>query len=329
MPCVDVVGGVADLDSVPLLNASEEAEDAAPVVPASFESDDSDAEPGHEASEASDASAEARERQKPDEEGRYFDDPLWYGKTLTEIKNGTEHSKSAGNDASKGGDWKVANRCWKDAFKGAEKLKDTDLQIKLRLNLALGYVKCEKPAKALEQCAAIFAVDLAAKASLEQRAKARYREADAHALAGDDTKAMASLRICLELQPGNAEAKRRLVELRRSQEERRQRESAFFKAGLAKAAEADRQREQAAELSLEGLPRAAAPQPSDLTDRRRANLVARAHGGSGGGAADVNVQCGAPMTVMGPLRPSPRAAASAAGVSNPQDQGEASNEDRD
>eukprot|EP00439_Symbiodinium_sp_Y106_P068291 s3379_g11.t1 len=52
------------------------------------------------------------------------DDPLWYGKTKKEIEYATELEKSNGNAASREGDWKKANRYWKNALKGAEKLQD-------------------------------------------------------------------------------------------------------------------------------------------------------------------------------------------------------------
>ncbi|CAE7373100.1 secG, partial [Symbiodinium necroappetens] len=81
-----------------------------------------------------------------------MDDPLWYGKTKKEIEYATELEKSNGNAASREGDWKKANRYWKNALKGAEKLQDADTEFRLHSNMALGYTKLMKVEKALEHC---------------------------------------------------------------------------------------------------------------------------------------------------------------------------------
>jgi len=182
------------------------------------------------AAETSEDEAEAlRRRHEPAEDGRYYDDPLWLGKTADEIRRATEVAKLSGNEASASHDWKLATDYWKDALKGAEKMQDAGLELRLRLNLALGYVRREKPTKALEHCEFVFAQRLLAVATPELRAKAQFRRAEAHELAGARSKAIASWRACIELQPQCQEARQRLAALRQQEHEQRVREQALFK----------------------------------------------------------------------------------------------------
>jgi len=317
MPSVSVVGAGSQDEDVPLLNPAEGGLGGVEVVDSFLGSDD-DQPRGYETSDT-EFTEDERERRMPKEDGRFYDDPLWYGKTLAEIRGGTEGAKAEGNKASGEGDWKQANRCWKDSLKGAEKIKDLDLQIRLRLNLALGYVKREKPTKALDHCDAIFAADLLVKALPEQRAKAHYRRAEAHSLAGDESKAMASLRACLEIDAGNVEAQRRLAQLRKAEAERRDRERELFK-GLAMGDKefsaregADEQQEEEEEERPDQGPHAPAPAAGPLTDRKRASRLTRGLGSRMSGlGCSLNVECLSPLTVVGPLNPSASA--------NPQDE---------
>lgn len=164
----------------------------------------------------------------PDEEGIYHDDPLWHGKTLEQIRYATELEKSNGNAASRDGDWKRANRYWKNALKGAEKLEDHDTEFRLRLNLALGYIRRQKPDRALEHCDELFRERLKSQAEPSQIAKAHFRRGEALVACGEEAKAARSFQTVLDVEPANADARRRLLELRRLEQERRQREKTLF-----------------------------------------------------------------------------------------------------
>lgn len=181
--------------------------------------------------------AEERVYHEPDEEGKFHDDPLWWGKSLAEIRMCTEVEKASGNAASREGDWKKANRCWKNALKGAEKTKDPEAEFRLRLNLALGYTKLDKPAKALEHCKAALRESIRSYASPALQAKAHYRLAEAYEQQGDLSLALTSLKATLQVEPNNADARRKLAEIRKSEADRRERERAFFKKATDREAE--------------------------------------------------------------------------------------------
>jgi len=177
----------------------------------------------------SDSEKEDPHKQRlPDAEGRFYDDGLWYGKTLAQICDATEHEKSAGNDLSKSGDWHGATKCWKNALKGAQKLEDAGMEIRLRLNLALGYTKQQKTTKALEHCAAIFKEKLKCATTPHLRSKVHYRRAEAFEVAGEIEKAMSSIRAALEMQSDNMGARRKFTDLKRVTDEQRQRERSLF-----------------------------------------------------------------------------------------------------
>eukprot|EP00929_Paragymnodinium_shiwhaense_P120486 TRINITY_DN92440_c0_g1_i1.p1 TRINITY_DN92440_c0_g1~~TRINITY_DN92440_c0_g1_i1.p1 ORF type:complete len:362 (-),score=116.36 TRINITY_DN92440_c0_g1_i1:12-1097(-) len=175
-----------------------------------------------------------RTRRDADEEGKYYDDPLWFGKTKEQIKYATELEKSNGNAESRkdAPDWKKANRYWKNALKGAEKLKDDDTEVRLRLNLALGYVRRHKPDKALMHCDEVLGGRLRAAATQPLRVKAHYRAAEAHELAGDDAKAIRSLRLLLQMDQANSDARQKLAQFKKQEQERRDREKELFGAKL-------------------------------------------------------------------------------------------------
>ncbi|CAK0893029.1 unnamed protein product [Prorocentrum cordatum] len=182
---------------------------------------------------------ERRKAAGPAEDGCYYDDPLWYGKTKGQIVTATELEKANGNAASRDGmrtgcdaDWKRANRYWKNALRGTQKLKDAELEVRLRLNLALGYVRRKKPEKALDHCREIFTAQLIGAATDELRVKAHYRSAEAHEVAGEISKAVACLRAALEIEPGNAGSRAKLAALKGAERQRRERERALFRGRL-------------------------------------------------------------------------------------------------
>lgn len=255
------------------------------------------------------------------EEGRCYDDPLWFGKTVEEIRAATENAKAEGNEASKEADWKSATCSWKNALKGAEKLKDTDMELRLRLNLALGYTRRGKPEKALAHCQELFRERLKCVATSELRAKAHYRCGEAHEAAGEESKAARSFRAALEAHPGNAEARRKLAELKHSEAERLQRERALFGRN-----EAPRERQ--ATLDMASVQTEDRGSPPEVDEEQRAEarrLAARLAGnrrplsgtlsGSWEDAGDaddeedaadmpgLNMQVGEKVEIFGPARP--------------------------
>merc|ERR1712151_932863 len=100
----------------------------------------------------------------------------------------------------------------KNALRGAEKLCDLDMEVRLRLTLALGYVQRQKPDKALMHCDEVSRERLKSAAAKAPGllAKTHYRRAEAHIVAGDESKAARALRAVLEVEPGNADARKRL-----------------------------------------------------------------------------------------------------------------------
>jgi len=248
----------------PLLqNSTPGAATASPVI----DDASSDCSSMHD---LSDSDMEDPHKQRlPDDEGRYYDDGLWYGKTLDEIRGATEHEKTMGNDLSKSGDWHAATKCWKNSLKGAEKLNDVEMEIRLRLNLALGYTKQQKTSKALEHCAAIFKERLKGAATPQLRSKAHYRRAEAFEVAGEIEKAMSSIRAALDVQSDNVDARRKWTALKQVTDEQRQRERSLYVGKLTS--------EPRAEVSVASL-QSSAEQPSEeemvvadkLTDRAAA-----------------------------------------------------------
>lgn len=239
MPSVKFASADADELAVPLLNSQTE-EDAvedekAPLNLEYVAPDDEDAwtaaSSDHDRGN-SDAEREVKLRQ-PQDNGCYYDDPLWWGKTRAEIEEATELEKANGNAASRENDWKRANRYWKNALKGAIKIEDVDTERRLCLNLALGYVKRGKVDKALAHCDLIFQARLSASAPSEFLAKAHYRRAEAHRAAGEVSKAMTSYRASLNLDATNAEVRRKIAELRQVEAEQRNRERDLFHGKLA------------------------------------------------------------------------------------------------
>lgn len=175
-----------------------------------------------------DAEVEGGRLQGPDEEGKFHDDPLWWGKTLAEIRHCTEDAKREGNKAHTQSDPQLANRHWKGALKGAQKLKDSEAEFRLRLNLAMGYTKLGKTSKALDHCRKALGDSLRSSVPSALQAKAHFRRAEALEVSGEVEKALVSLRAALEIEPGNADMRHKYTELKRLELERRKREKAFF-----------------------------------------------------------------------------------------------------
>eukprot|EP00927_Polykrikos_kofoidii_P070232 TRINITY_DN6626_c0_g1_i1.p1 TRINITY_DN6626_c0_g1~~TRINITY_DN6626_c0_g1_i1.p1 ORF type:complete len:354 (+),score=70.28 TRINITY_DN6626_c0_g1_i1:125-1186(+) len=227
MPSVGAVRSDAKDDELPLLDTNvnvthrDERSDDEASWPSS---------PGILGEDEAEADSE-RKRRECDEEGKYHDDPLWYGKTIEQIKYATELEKSNGNAASREDppDWKRANRYWKNAVRGAVKVEDVDTELRLRLNLALGYTRQHKTDKALEQCDEFFCERLLVAAPPKLRAKAHFRRGEAYADAGEVSKATKSFRAALEIEPNNADARRMLADQRRLEQERRARERDMFR----------------------------------------------------------------------------------------------------
>mmetsp|Transcript_12763 Transcript_12763/g.26607 ORF Transcript_12763/g.26607 Transcript_12763/m.26607 type:complete len:331 (-) Transcript_12763:75-1067(-) len=220
-----VVNAGAAPDDIPLLNAADGCSNDGPPD----SKDDAISLCSDVPSEPHNSDEEdARARLEPGEDGKFYDDPLWFGKTLADIRYATDLEKSNGNAASRDGDWKRANRYWKNALKGAEKIKDEGLELRLRLNLALGYTRRHKLEKALEHCDEVFKERLSCAASAELRAKAHYRRAEVYEMAGDTSKALRSLRAVLDIEPGNADARRKWTELKQTEKEQRSRERSLF-----------------------------------------------------------------------------------------------------
>jgi len=177
-----------------------------------------------------DDAEEARKKLDPDDEGLYHDDPLWWGKSLADIRQCTEDAKACGNEAHSEGDTKSANRHWKNALKGAQKLRDYDVDFRLRLNLAMGYTKLGKTNKALDQCDEAIRNQRDGDCNMPPAlfAKAHYRRAEALEAAGEVDKALASVKAALQVEPGNVEARRKHGELKKLELEHRKREKALF-----------------------------------------------------------------------------------------------------
>uniref|UniRef100_A0A7S4QU61 Peptidylprolyl isomerase n=1 Tax=Alexandrium monilatum TaxID=311494 RepID=A0A7S4QU61_9DINO len=230
MPSIPVVREDAGEEDIPLLNVGDPAEDIDPLDYI----EEVERSPSSGCSTPPRLQEEEEDREEPfeKEEGRFYDDPLWFGKTVGEIRVSTDRAKVLGNDASREADWKSANRFWKNALRGAEKLKDTELELRLRLNLALGYTRRGKPERALEHCAEIFRERLKSVATPELRAKAHFRRGEAHEASGEESKAVTSFKAVLEIEPENAEALRKLAKLQRSEAQRQRRERQLFRGML-------------------------------------------------------------------------------------------------
>eukprot|EP00928_Gymnodinium_smaydae_P080857 TRINITY_DN64477_c0_g1_i1.p1 TRINITY_DN64477_c0_g1~~TRINITY_DN64477_c0_g1_i1.p1 ORF type:complete len:323 (+),score=87.70 TRINITY_DN64477_c0_g1_i1:61-1029(+) len=270
MPNISAASPAAKIDELPLLNADVDVqyEHGSPRL----ETRDSDDEEERRRKrwEREDELQEEYSRALPDDEGCYHDDPLWYGKTMEQIKYATELEKSNGNAASREEDWKRANRYWKNALKGALKLKDAETEIRLRLNLALGYTRRQKTDKAIEHCEAIFRERLKSVATPALLAKAHYRSGEAFLEAGEESKALRSFRSVLEREPRNVEARRKVSELKSRHQARREREAALFRDALRTPATAE----------------ASAP-----ADEAAPDLEAGPEAGAGGHESDVEESC--------------------------------------
>ncbi|CAK9097024.1 unnamed protein product [Durusdinium trenchii] len=171
---------------------------------------------------------EVRRRHEPDEDGKFWDDPLWYGKTRKEIEYATELEKSNGNAASREGDWKKAKRYWKNALKGAEKIQDAETEFRLHSNLALAYIKQKKIEKSLEHCEQALKERLKVAVSAELRGKVHYRRAEAFEAAGEVSKAIAACKLSLEVHPENVDVRKKLSSLKAQEADQRKREKALF-----------------------------------------------------------------------------------------------------
>jgi len=222
-------------EDLPLMNALEE--DDGPKVSSvdwdnfadakEYLSDDAECVSDSEGN-VSDDPEEIRKQHEPDEEGKFHDDPLWWGKTRAEIRSCTDKAKAEGNEAHREGDQEAANKHWKGALKGVQKLKDSEGEFRLRLNLAMGYTKLGKAAKALNQCEEALRDSLRTAVPSSLQAKAHYRAAEAYESAGEINKAMHSLRSAIQIEPGNSEARQKYANLKDLEMERRKREKALF-----------------------------------------------------------------------------------------------------
>ncbi|CAE7815422.1 unnamed protein product [Symbiodinium sp. CCMP2456] len=239
MPNVRAVGSGAKVEELPLLNAPELLQSETPEATKAEEAfaEDFETPPSscgsswHPPTDSDEDPEEVRRRHEPDEDGKFWDDPLWYGKTKKEIEYATELEKSNGNAASREGDWKKANRYWKNALKGAEKLQDADTEFRLHSNMALGYTKLKKVEKALEHCDKALRERLKIAVTPELRGKVHYRKAEAYEVAGEVSKAMASCKLSLEVSPDNPDTRKKMIQLKAQEAEQRKRERSLF-AGL-------------------------------------------------------------------------------------------------
>lgn len=113
-------------------------------------------------------------------------------------------------------DWHGAIDCWKQAAKCAEfKLHDDDMLVKMRLNLALGYLNIGKPHKTILQCTEILKrkSDNADSPFVAEdvQAKAGYRAALAWWEIGQHTRAISSLKIVIQADPKCHSAREKLT----------------------------------------------------------------------------------------------------------------------
>ncbi|CAE8646881.1 unnamed protein product [Polarella glacialis] len=145
---------------------------------------------------------------------------LEYDKTDAQVQYEADLEKSNGNVASRNGHWQQANKHWKAALRGAEKLGEFELELRLRLNLVLSYLRQGKTAKALEHCEQVLKERLKSAASLELWTKAHYRTAEVYEATGKISKAFASLRYVLMIEPANADARRKWSQLKNLDAER-------------------------------------------------------------------------------------------------------------
>lgn len=228
MPNVRAVGPGAKIEDLPLLNAPEFEEEEKLEKPDGFESPPSSGSSWHPPTDSDEDPEEVRRRHEPDDEGKFWDDPLWYGKTRKEIEYATELEKSNGNAASREGDWKKAKRYWKNALRGAEKIQDAETEFRLHSNLALAYIKQKKIDKSLEHCEQALKERLKVAVSADLRGKVHYRRAEAYEAAGEVSKAIASCKLSLEVHPDNADVRKKLAALKLQEAEQRKREKALF-----------------------------------------------------------------------------------------------------
>lgn len=235
------------------------------------------------------------------EDGCFYDHPLWYGKTKEQIRYATDLEKSNGNAASRDGDWKRATRYWKNALRGAQKLQDLDLELRLRLNLALGFTRQHKTAKALAQCDKALQERLKATAPVDLRSKAHYRKAEAHEASGEVSKAIASLKIAVQVDPSNLDARKKWAELKRTETERHEREKMLFRGFIqAKSSAECPSSAPAVQVDSEEL-RAAFAESQRLTDRAAASRLASRLTCTDEHCSSLNVDVGAKVRLFGPL----------------------------
>merc|ERR1712151_970538 len=181
----------------------------------------------------------------------------------------------------------------KNALKGAEKLDDLDMEVRLRLTLALGYVQRQKPDKALMHCDEVSRERLKSAAAKAPGllAKMLYRRAEAHIVAGDEGKAARSLRALLDVDPQNADARRRLSELKKLEQDRRARERALFGSRMPPQ-EAEQEAKVAGDAStrlIKGAFDTRQEHDGSFTDRQASSRLARGLNGE-----NLNFQVGQP-----------------------------------
>eukprot|EP00747_Dinoflagellata_sp_TGD_P167482 gnl/TRDRNA2_/TRDRNA2_191967_c0_seq1.p1 gnl/TRDRNA2_/TRDRNA2_191967_c0~~gnl/TRDRNA2_/TRDRNA2_191967_c0_seq1.p1 ORF type:complete len:335 (-),score=93.48 gnl/TRDRNA2_/TRDRNA2_191967_c0_seq1:42-1046(-) len=237
----------------------------------------------------------------PKEDGKYYDDPIWYGKSLDEIKYATELEKSNGNAASRDGDWKKASKYWKNAVKGAMKVGDGDTEFRLRLNLALGYTRQGKTDKALDHCDLLSKVRMDLVATPPLRAKAHYRRAEAYLEAGETPKALRSLRAVLEIEPANADARKLWAQIKNQEQDRKKREKKLFAGLIPPSEELKDPRAIEQDVEAEVLEEEARLTESLTNSEAKARLVRGLMGG-GHGMSPLNFQIGQEMNFFGPRK---------------------------
>lgn len=177
---------------------------------------------------------------------REWVDPLWYGKSVEEIRIACENEKSLGNNESRRQNWKQAVFYWKRCLKGAQKLGDHEYEVKIRLNLALGYTKRQKGEKARDHCDVILSEPLLSAAIGPLRAKAHYRRADALVECQEFSRALQELRSVLEIEAQNADARKRYAEVQEQERRYREREKEMFQGKLGPAKDSSQKSQSAA-----------------------------------------------------------------------------------
>ncbi|CAE7215341.1 unnamed protein product [Symbiodinium pilosum] len=95
----------------------------------------------------------------------------------------------------------------------------------------LAYTKQKKIEKALDHCEKALRERLKIAVTSELRGKVHYRKAEAYEVSGEVSKAIASCKLSLEVNPDNPDARKKLSQLKAQEADQRKRERSLF-AGL-------------------------------------------------------------------------------------------------